>query len=97
MNLYAIFDKKACVFSAPQSDINASTAIRNFTNGVNRLDDRGEHNMLYRYPDDYELYFIGNFDENTGHFSVPDDGIYPKFLVRAYDCIDLTEPKIDNN
>ena len=53
--------------------------------------------MLYRYPDDYELYFIGVFDENTGHFSVPDDGIYPKFLVRAYDCIDVTEPKRDNN
>ena len=36
MKLYSVYDKVAQTFSAPQQDINDATAIRNFTNGINR-------------------------------------------------------------
>lgn len=91
MKLYSVYDKVAQTFSAPQQDINDATAIRNFTNGINCPNDRGEHNMLYKYPDDYELYYLGDINDSTGHFSVPDNGVYPRFLIRASDCIDNSQ------
>lgn len=91
LRLYSVYDKVAQTFSAPQQDINDATAIRNFTNGINRPNDCGEHNMLYKYPDDYELYYLGDIDDSTGHFSVPDNGVYPRFLIRASDCIDISQ------
>ena len=34
-------------------------------------------------------------DDSTGHFSVPDNGVYPRFLIRASDCIDKTSNSSD--
>ena len=38
-------------------------AIRQFQDEVNRESD---DNQLYRHPDDFQLFYLGTFDDNTG-------------------------------
>lgn len=57
--LYAIRDNKASFWS-PQEDMNNSTAIRNFAYLLN-------NNQIVGFaPTDYDLYFVGEFDSDTG-------------------------------
>ncbi|WNK13693.1 MAG: nonstructural protein [Microvirus sp.] len=41
-------------------------AVRSFSDEVNR---KGEDNQMYRHPDDYELWVLAEFDDETGRFS----------------------------
>jgi len=56
LNLYSIYDNVAEVFNKPFSDINDASAIRAFSQSV-------EDN---KNKDDYTLYHIGGFDDNSG-------------------------------
>lgn len=58
-NLYSIRDNKAGFWS-PREDINDDTALRNFAFAVNT-----NELMMFR-PNDYDLYFVGTFDDERG-------------------------------
>lgn len=61
MNLYAIRDIKANAFAAPflmQSDVVALRAASDLTND--------KSTTVYRHPSDYEIWFLGVYDEETG-------------------------------
>jgi len=49
-------------------------AIRSFSDEVNRKD---PENQLFNHPDDFDLYELGEFDDNTGLFALHDA---PKLL-----------------
>jgi len=63
-NIYSVFDKKAQLFCAPFYSVNDQTALRDFTRAANDQD-----SDINRYSLDYSLYYIGSFDDESGHIS----------------------------
>lgn len=60
-NVYSLFDKKAKLFTPPFVSDNVQTARRSLMLPVNELE-----SFLGMYPDDYEVYDLGTFDDSTG-------------------------------
>lgn len=61
-NIYSIRDNKTA-FMAPQLDINHKSAVRNFDLTLATVS--GDSIMGYA-PEDFDLYFIGSFDTESG-------------------------------
>lgn len=59
--LYAIKDNKIGFLNAPFIAPNNAAAIRMFGDTVINVD-----TLLNKHPEDYELYALGEMDENTG-------------------------------
>lgn len=66
MKLYSVKDKRAKEFGAIMALPTDAHAVRSFTQEVNRKD---EHNMLNQFPDDFAMYSVGNFDQDTGQIT----------------------------
>lgn len=60
VNQYTIFDKVSGVYGMPFAQTNDATAIRYF----NHLISRNE----MAEPSDYDLFFVGTFNQQTGEF-----------------------------
>ena len=73
--MYCYKDKKVG-FMPPVCDTADQTAIRRFTYDINT-----ENNMMNKFPDDYELYKVGEFDTDTGKIRVET----PCFLIDGND------------
>jgi len=73
--IYSIYDAKAEVFTSPMSLMNNNVAVRIFQNCVNTP----EHNYALN-PEDYNLFKLGEFDDNTGLIDVYNP---PQILVSA--------------
>jgi hypothetical protein len=82
MNLFvvSIKDRAAEVFNRPFFVPHRNVAIRDFTDEVNRS---ATDNQLNKHPDDFDLYLLGEFDDNAGEFIMST----PQILVRAKDVI----------
>lgn len=63
-NIYSVFDKKAQLFCAPFCSVNDHTALRDFTYAAN-----DPTTDIHRYSLDYSLYYVGSFDDESGHIS----------------------------
>ncbi len=74
-------DRAADVFNRPFFVPHRNVAIRDFTDEVNR---KADDNQLSNHPDDFDLYLLGQFDDNTGKFIQLED---PVVLVRAKDVL----------
>lgn len=74
--VYCVRDKMVG-FMQPILDTNDDSAIRNFKYGVTRND------AMAFSSDDYELYFIGEFDTADALF----DRVVPKLLIRGSDVV----------
>lgn len=59
--LYSVYDKKANVYSPIMQFDNDVSAVRNFQQACNQTD-----SLLSRYPDDFRLDYVGDFDSNLG-------------------------------
>lgn len=75
----SVYDQKARFFSAPFTTMTTETGIRDFVRAVS--DSRG---MTDKFPADYELYAIGQFNEDTGAI---EGFIVPQLLTRGIDHI----------
>jgi hypothetical protein len=73
-------DRAAEVFNRPFFVPHRNVAVRDFTDEVNRS---AADNQLNKHPDDFDLYLLGTYDDNTGSFSLD----VPTVLVRAKDVI----------
>lgn len=74
----AVRDSAMDAYARPFFVPTTNMAVRSFTDEVNR---KAEDNAMYRHPEDYELYCLGQWNENTGIFSQSGDSL----LVRAKD------------
>lgn len=77
IKLFAVFDAKAAFFGQPFSDQQEGSAIRSFADAVN--DSSNPANMWNKHPEDFSLFQIGEFDNNSGEL-IP---VIPKSLVTA--------------
>lgn len=59
----SIFDKVAESFGRPFFVPAKGLAIRSFVDEINRA---GQDNGFYMHPDDYTLFWIGEFDDGSG-------------------------------
>lgn len=62
----SIRDRAADSFSVPMFFAQTGAAIRAFGDEVKRVDER---NNLNKHPEDFDLYILGEFDDQTGEFS----------------------------
>lgn len=62
-SLYAVYDKKVSVFGNLIPALNDQDATRAVRTAVN---DPSKQNPIAVYPEDYDLYFIGQYDEMVG-------------------------------
>ena len=61
--LYCVHDWKSGLFSKPVHDHDDNIAIRNFVSAVSAAE-----GALAEYPEDFGLYRVGEFDDETGMF-----------------------------
>jgi hypothetical protein len=67
-------DRAADAYGRPMFVPSAGVAIRSFSDEINR---NNADNQLYNHPDDFDLYELGEFDDNTGLFALHEQ---PKLL-----------------
>jgi len=67
-------DRAADAYGRPMFVPSTGVAIRSFSDEINR---NNADNQLYNHPDDFDLYELGEFDDNTGLFALHDQ---PKLL-----------------
>ncbi len=65
MMIFCVRDRATDQFGNPMFLINQGQAIRSFSDEVNR---NADDNMLFKHPDDYDLYVVGQFDTDHGTF-----------------------------
>lgn len=61
----SVYDSKAEAFMRPMFVPAKGVAIRAFLDEANR---ESHDNLFYKYPDDYTLYLVSEFDEASGVF-----------------------------
>ena len=59
--VFSVFDSKAAAFNPPFCAPSYGVAERNFHTEVTSAD-----SMVAKYPEDYSLFVIGDFDTDTG-------------------------------
>lgn len=77
----AIRDSALNAYMRPFYSPTTASAVRSFRDEVNR---RADDNNLNRHPDDYELWLLAVFEDETGTF-IQEGG--PERLARAKDLI----------
>lgn len=76
----SVVDQKIETFGLPIFVPHTGAAVRSFTDEVRR---QGDDNQLNKHPEDFDLFLLGEFDDQTGELrSLPD----PQRLVRGVDC-----------
>lgn len=80
IQLFSIFDFKLGEFNTPMAFQSRGVAVRSFSDEVKRAD---ENNQLYKHPEDFVLYIVGQFDSETGLFNGSD--IPLEVVVRGAD------------
>lgn len=65
LQVVAIKDNAAAAFQRPAFAQHIGTAMRSFADETNRAD---RDNPMYQHPEDFELYHLGTYDDDTGRF-----------------------------
>lgn len=64
--IVSILDRAADAYGRPIFVLAIGQAIRSFQDELNRV---AEDNTMNKHPDDYDMYELGIFDDNTGAFT----------------------------
>lgn len=78
----SVFDSKAAVYANPFYSPNTAVAIRDFSHACH-----DPNVALFRNPEDYSLYQVATFDDESGLF-VPT--VPPAFLISAASVVNPT-------
>lgn len=63
--MFSVYDTKARNYSNPFTAINQQVAIRDFTQAVNE-----SSSQLNKFPDDFKLIEVGEFDDENCTFDI---------------------------
>lgn len=81
LTIVSVKDRAVDAYNRPFYVPTIGAAIRSFTDEVNR-----NESEMQAHPEDYDLYDMGTFDDQTGTFLPPEGGI-PRVISRAQDLI----------
>jgi hypothetical protein len=70
-----VYDRAAETYGRPMFVPSIGVAIRSFTDEVNRSH---ADNQLFNHPDDFDLYELGEYDDQTSRITTLD---LPKVLI----------------
>lgn len=70
LELFAVKDRALGAFMRPWVAQTTGQAIRIFQDEINK-----HGSELNAHPDDYDLWHIGTFNDNSGLLTIPDGGI----------------------
>lgn len=65
--IISVRDIVSNVYGVPQAVQSKGSAIRSFSDEVNRAD---ENNQFYKHPNDFELYHLGYFHDETATYEL---------------------------
>lgn len=68
IRLYSVYDRVAHIYADPFVSPNDSTAVRAFN-----IAQSTPESMLYAAPQDFQLWYIGSFDNDSGELLSYDD------------------------
>ena len=86
LRVYSIFDDKAQVFNTPFFSINHGTALRAFGDLCNDT-----RSSISRYPQDFHLYCLGEFDEDKGCIV---NAEHPEFIAHAVNMVHIVDSPV---
>jgi len=75
LTICTVKDRAADAYGRPMFVPSTGVAIRSFSDEINRQSD---DNQMYNHSDDFDLYELGEFDDNTGLFTLHEQ---PKLLT----------------
>ncbi len=81
-SLYCVRDSAMAAVHAPFMAPSDGVAMRSFRDECTR---KREGNMMAEHPEDFELYCVGEYEEDTGVL-IPSE---PRMLLRGKDCVSL--------
>ena len=81
IKIFSINDVKAASFGQPFFAMNKGIAVRMFSDLVN-----DKNSMVSKHPDDFKLYMLGEFDDNSGGLSPV---AQPEFLHSASEFVNV--------
>ena len=67
LHVVSVRDRAADAFGRPIFVAAIGQAIRSFQDEINRS---GENNEMNKHPDDYDLYHLGTWDDESGKFEM---------------------------
>jgi hypothetical protein len=76
LNIYTVHDAKASAFLVPFFSANDLTAIRQIG-----MSCRDPGSMFHAFPEDYTLYYLGTFDDQTSEI----EKVVPKAMINLID------------
>lgn len=82
LKMYTIRDSKAEMYHPPQYLATHADAERWLKNIVTESPDKlpGIYRNIAKYPEDFDLYYLGEFDDGTGKVSSLDT---PQHIIKA--------------
>lgn len=80
--MYSIRDAAVSVYHPPYFQANDYEALRSFATVAN-----DSKTSIHQHPQDYDLYYIGEYDDNTGKMSPLDT---PQHLKKASEMMQKT-------
>jgi hypothetical protein len=86
-SIVTVYDRVAEVYGTPYYAVSKGSAMRGFSDEVNRPD---SNNSLYAHPDDFELMYLGQFDDQLGDFELQSK---PSILIKGSEVSVKTEQK----
>lgn len=84
LKVFSIRDAKAEVFNTPWFKGTHGEAERDFRAAVN-----DQQTSLNKFPEDFDLYYLGDYDDHTGVFQSLDT---PQHLLKAISCLPKVGP-----
>lgn len=82
LQVVSVYDSAVNAFARPFFVPSTGVALRSFSDEVNR---QAPDNPMSQHPEDFTLYLLGSFDEDSGQFTNTQSR--PELLVRAKDVI----------
>lgn len=64
--VFSIRDRASSAYAQPFYMASIGAAIRAFSDEINRVD---ANNSLNKHPEDFDLFYLAEFDDNTGEFT----------------------------
>lgn len=80
----AVFDSAVNTYGQPFFVPAVGAAVRSFIDEVNR---KAADNQLNQHPDDFTLFHVADYEDETGVFVAPEGGIVS--LARGKDVINV--------
>lgn len=84
VQMFTIYDKKMQIHQHPFMAVNRATMMRTLSDSLARND-----NMMSRFPSDYEVYLLGEYDELSGKMSPATER---EFICNLEELVERTEP-----